>query len=176
MSEPFLGEIRMFAGSYAPRDWALCDGQLIPISDNPSLYAILGDRFGGDGRVSFALPDLRGRVPVHAGAGHGTTNIRLAEMGGVPSVPLSVNELPAHSHMINVNSTEASESNPANGFPAKGGDAEKPVDIYAEEDANATFSADAVTKTGSGTPHYNMQPYTGLNFIIALDGTFPPRT
>lgn len=169
--EAFLGEIRMFAGNFAPRDWAFCDGQLLPINLNSSLFALLGTTFGGDGRTNFALPDLRGRVPLHPGSGPGLTIRDLGEKGGAEAHSLIVNEIPSHSHPANAYSLEGSSAAPQGGVWAKSGAGDP--DYHSAVDT--TMSGSAIGNTGGGQPHNNMQPYLGVNFIICLEGTFPSR-
>lgn len=176
MSEPFLGQITMFAGNFAPRGWAFCNGQLLPISSNSALFSLLGTNYGGDGRTTFGLPDLRGRVPVNSGssgvgsAGPGLTARRLGEQGGSERVTLTTNQLPSHTHDVAPRATndEQTTNRPVDGVPARGGS-------YA---AAGTESAASVTSTatGGGQPVENMPPYLAINFIIALQGTFPSRS
>ncbi|MEO1418739.1 MAG: tail fiber protein [Bacteroidota bacterium] len=176
--EPFIGMIVQFGGNFAPRGWALCDGQLLPISSNQALFSILGTTYGGDGRTTFALPELRGRFPMHPGNGPGLTDRRLGQRGGVENHFLTVGQLPAHSHgatgTIKVfadtgNQDEASGHNFAN--------AES--DLYTTSAANALMTANnvdvSVGNTGGGQSVENIPPFQCINFIIALQGTFPSR-
>jgi microcystin-dependent protein len=171
MSDPFLGEIRVFGFDFPPRGWANCAGQLLPISQNTALFSILGTSFGGDGRTTFALPNLQGTVRVHVGAGPGLTPRALGESGGTPEVTLSVAEMPAHSHAANCNSGLGTSYGPANNVWASdaGGASE-----YASA-ANIGMAPNALTPAGGGQPHDNRQPYLALNFCIALQGIYPPR-
>src|SRR5260370_37209204 len=172
MSDPFLGEIRVFGFDFPPRGWATCAGQLLSISQDTALFSILGASFGGDGRSTFALPNLQGTVPVHVGAGPGLTLRALGESGGTPEVTLSVAEMPAHSHTANCNSGLGTSYGPANNVWASdaGGASE-----YASA-ANVRMAANALTPAGGGQPHDNRQPYLALNFCIALQGIYPPRS
>jgi microcystin-dependent protein len=163
VSEPFLGEIRMFSANFAPRGWALCNGQLLPINQNQALFAILGTTYGGDGRVNFALPDLRGRAPMHVGAGH-----VLGERGGETAHTLSIAEMPAHQHAVRAAPGSATDTAP-------GGN------LVAPQRRNETFSNAPDALAGGGTvgpaggsqPHENSQPSTVITYIIALQGIFP---
>lgn len=168
MSEPFIAEIIMFGGNFAPRGWSFCSGQLIQVSQNSALFSILGTTYGGDGRTNFGLPDMRGRVPVHSGgtsAGPGLTARRLGEKSGQESVTLTAGQIPAHSHPVFTG--VADKTSPAAGFPAVANDGES--NFHA--DANASPPASG----GGGQSHDNMPPYLAVNFIIALIGTFPSR-
>lgn len=173
--DPFLGEIRMFAGNFAPRGWAFCDGALLPISQNSALFSILGTTYGGDGRTTFALPDLRGRAPIHAGNGPGLTDRRLGQLGGSESVTLTVAQLPAHNHtaQLNADSTVAISDRPTGLLPARNA-ASTPQ--YGDT-VNTTLSGNAILigATGGGQSVPIMQPYLTVHYIIALVGTFPSR-
>ena len=170
-SEPYLGSIAMFAGNFAPRGWALCGGQLLPIAQNAALFSILGTTFGGDGRTNFALPDLRGRGPVGAGQGAGLSNIVLGEMAGAESVTLQVSNMPAHTHSIGCDNTGAGSTAPSGMVP--GSDSKSA--IYSSKPPNATMNAHAVGATGGSQPFSVRDPYLGINFIIALEGIYPSR-
>lgn len=170
--EPFIGQISMFGGNFAPRGWAFCDGQLLPINQNQALFSLLGTTYGGDGRTTFALPELRGRVPMHAGNGPGLTPRQLGQKSGQERVTLNSTELPQHNHPININvSTEPGEEGNANSFIAnhQGGFNEDPS-------ANKFLSGGSSGMTGGNQSHNNMQPYQSVNFIIALVGIFPSRS
>lgn len=167
--DPFIGEIVMFAGNFAPRGWAFCDGQLLPISSYSALFSILGTTYGGDGRTTFGLPDLRGRVPMHPGNGPGLSPRRLGEKGGTESVALNLNEVPSHNHGIQANSSFGDQKSPVNNYPAAADDGEH---NYA---GTQNGNAQPTQMAGGGQPHTNMQPYQCVNFIIALQGTFPSR-
>lgn len=171
MAEPFLSEIRITSFSFAPRGWALCDGQLLPINQNQALFSLLGTTFGGDGRVNFALPDLRGRVPIHVGAGH-----TLGERGGEQAHTLSIAEIPQHAHVLSASSAAGNAVNPR---PLSGGTllAKDPGNAYAPAPQNLTsFNTASVTNTGGSQAHLNMQPFLALTFSIALQGIFPSPT
>ena len=170
--DPFIGQIIMFAGNFAPQGWALCDGQLLPISQNSALFAILGTTYGGDGRVSFALPDLRGRVPVHPGQGPGLSPYALGQKAGAENVTLNITQIPGHTHAFTPGcSTDPPNSNsPENAVPAP----PEGVQAYGTE-ANAAMRAGSSSSTGGSQPHDNIQPYNCVNFIIALQGIFPSR-
>lgn len=163
MSESFIGEVRAVAWNFAPRGWALCNGQLLPIAQNQALFAILGTTYGGDGRSTFALPDLRGRVPVHVG-----NDIRLGERAGEAQHTLTVHELPPHEHALLATSAPGQGQSP-NGALLAG------AEVYAPGSASVPLSPAAVGATGASHAHDNMQPYLTVNFIIALTGIFPSR-
>jgi microcystin-dependent protein len=166
VSQPFIGEIILFAGNFAPRGWAFCNGQLLAISQNTALFAILGTTYGGNGQTTFALPDLRGRVPIHPGQGPGLSMYDLGQVGGTETVTLNVNEMPQHTHRQPATNGEQTTNRPNGALPAGGG-------VYAE-DSDGSMLAPATTVGGS-QPHNNIQPYLGVNFIIALEGIFPAR-
>jgi microcystin-dependent protein len=175
----------MFGGNFAPRGWALCNGQLLPISQNSALFSILGTTYGGDGQVTFGLPDLRGRVPMHAGNGPGLTNRPLGQRSGVENVTLNSNQIGSHTHaasttaVVNASSNEGDSSSPGGMIPAKSGagdpDYAAVADADAELDAGAISASTTVNHAGGGQPHTNLQPYQTVNFIIALVGTFPSQ-
>ncbi len=172
MAERYIGEIRMFGGNFAPSGWALCNGQLIPISQNTALFAILGTTYGGNGITTFALPDLRQRLPLHAGTGPGLTPRDLGEQGGELATTLTALQMPSHSHGMNATNVTASVQSPANAMLAK------PITLsapYHDPAAIAPSPAGPLGMAGGGAPHNNMQPYLVVNFIIALTGIFPPR-
>lgn len=169
MSEPFLGEIRQTSFQFAPKGWALCNGQLLPINQNQALFAILGTTYGGDGRVTFALPDLRGRSPVHASG-----SLPLGSRVGAETHTLSVNELPPHGHGLQGSGDLANVTAPAGNVPAAKGRGGK--DIYAPGGSPPqALSPQAIAPTGGSQPHENLQPFLTVNFIIALTGIFPSR-
>lgn len=173
MAETYVGEIRIFTGNFAPRDWALCNGQLLPITQYPVLYAVLGTQFGGDGKTNFALPNLQNKVPLHQGAGPGLTPRAFAATGGEATVTLTVNQIPAHSHMPNNQSTPTSD-NPQGSVWSNTG-SKSGASVYSTSSPDVAMNPLAIQPTGGSQPHNNMQPYLGLNFIIALDGEFPPK-
>lgn len=171
MSEPFVAEIRIFAGNFAPRGWALCNGQLLPIAQNTALFSLIGTTYGGDGRTTTALPNLQGRAPMHPGRGPGLTDRRLGERGGTADVTLTEAQIPNHAHAAYGTNASASEDTPSmdrllartpDGLTYGAGD---PVGM----------ASDSLESTGSGQAHENMQPYLALNFIIALVGFYPSR-
>jgi len=172
MSEPFIGEIRVFGFNFPPIGWATCAGQLLPISQNTALFSILGTYFGGDGRSNFALPNLQGNVPLHVGSGSGLTPRTVGETGGAPQVTLTQVEMPAHAHSANCHSGNGTSYGPANNVWATdaGGGSE-----YAAA-PNTTMAANALSVTGGSQAHNNMQPYLAMNFCIALQGIFPSRS
>jgi microcystin-dependent protein len=171
MSEPFVGEIRMFAGNFAPRGWAFCDGQLLAVSQNDALFSLLGTIYGGDGRTTFGLPDLRGRLPLHAGHGPGLSERRLGAKGGAEKVTLTVNQLPSHSHQINQSSTAATGNSPND---AQIGDSPS-IDIYSESPPSVNLASSAITHVGGSRSHTNLMPFLCIHFIIALVGIYPSR-
>jgi microcystin-dependent protein len=177
MSEPFIGEIVMFAGNFAPRGWALCDGQLLAISSNTALFSILGTTYGGDGRTTFGLPDLRGRAAMHPGTGPGLATRRLGEKGGVENVTLNETQIPAHNHTA-TGTVQAHAAGPDSESPT--GNVLANAESYSTQTANTTMAADTVNvtvaNTGGNQSHTNVQPYQCVNYIIALQGIFPSRS
>jgi microcystin-dependent protein len=165
MTEPFLCEIRIMTFAFAPRGWALCDGQILPVNQNQSLFSLLQSRFGGDGRVNFALPNLQGRVPIHVGPGH-----TLGESGGEPGHTLSAGEVPEHSHALNATTASGNVPVPTNDILAL-----SPSNLYAGPTSLTTLDLSSVSNAGGGQPHQNLQPYLTLNFCIALQGIVPNR-
>ena len=164
MSEPFISEIRIFSFSFPPKGWALCDGQVVPISQNQALFALIGTIYGGDGVTTFALPNLQGRVPVHVGGG-----LALGQQGGEETHTLNINELPAHNHVVTAHTNAATVSDPTNALWANGGKSN-----YAAN-PNTTMNPASVLSTGSSQPHNNLSPFLTLNFCIALQGVFPSQ-
>jgi microcystin-dependent protein len=163
MAEPFLSEIRIMSFVFAPKGWALCNGQLLPINQNQALFSLLGTTFGGDGRVNFALPDLRARTPIHVGSGH-----TLGERGGEQAHTLSINEMPTHQHLLNATAnTGTSQTATENVLGAV------PGRIYTDPANLTTLSPASVTNVGGSQAHLNMQPFLTLSFCIALQGIFP---
>ncbi len=169
--EPFLGEIRYVAFNFAPQGWALCNGQILPINQNQALFSLLGTNFGGDGVTTFALPDLRGRVPVATGQGVGLTNRNIGEQGGKESVALTVAQLPAHRHPIHASSGAGNSTAPASNVLANGSS----TAIYSTHPPDVELQSKATTSVGQNQPHENMQPFLGMTCIIALAGIFPSR-
>ena len=170
--ETFLGEIRMFAGNFAPTGWAFCQGQLLPIAQNTALFSLLGTTYGGDGRTTFALPDLRGRVPVGFGQGLGLSNRVIGEQFGSELVTLNINQMPSHNHTVNAVTTEGNQNLPTNSLPANTKTLDKE---YSDANANTTMKATMVNPTGGSQPFGVSQPSLGVNFIIALQGIYPSR-
>lgn len=174
MSEPFIAEIRIMANNYAPYNWAQCNGQEVPISQNTALYALLGTTYGGNGHTTFALPNLMGRASMQSGAGPGLTARRFGEASGEAEVTLTTSEMPMHSHTPGCYDGPGNEANPADAvWAGQAGRFSKRV--YAPATATSPMTTQPVGVTGSGASHNNMQPYLGLNFVIALYGVFPQR-
>jgi microcystin-dependent protein len=171
MSEPFVGEIRMFAGNFAPRGWAFCDGQLLAVSQNDALFSLLGTIYGGDGRTTFGLPDVRGRVPLHQGTGPGLSLRRLGSKSGSENETLTINQLANHSHDFNANAALATVETPAGKVVAQGSG----VNFYREETQNMNMASGMIGHTGGSRSHANLMPTLCINFIIALFGIYPSR-
>jgi microcystin-dependent protein len=176
MSNPFLGEIRIFAGNFAPTGWALCNGQLMSISQNTALFSLLGTTYGGDGKSNFALPNLQGCIPMQPGQGPGLSSHVPGESGGSPTVTLIQSQMPAHSHTAKCDSGAGSLASPANGVWAASGAGRTPPPYYSNATPTAQMSPNVLSSTGGSQPHNNMAPYLGLTFIIALQGIYPPRS
>ena len=175
MSSPFVAEIRIFAGNFAPVGWATCDGQLMPIRQNTALFSLLGTMYGGDGKVTFALPNLQGSAPLQQGQGPGLSLYNQGQMGGAPAVTLLQSEMPSHTHIVNANSGGGNGVDPANGDCAVAGVARGTKMYTADTTHNTSMSPLAISQVGGSLPHNNMMPYLGLTFAIALQGVFPPR-
>ena len=171
MADPFIGEIRMFAGNFPPKDWAFCDGSLIPIARNTALFSLLGTNFGGDGRVTFALPNLRDRVPLHWGQGAGLSNRSLGDTGGANAVALTPDEMAPHTHSPAANSGAGDQGSPQSGVWA----ASATRDLLYSDAATDTNMAAQIGSVGGGLAHENRAPFQTVNYIIALAGVFPPR-
>jgi len=167
MAQPYVGEIRMFAGNFAPAGWMFCEGQLLPISENDTLFVLIGTTYGGDGQSTFALPDLRGRIPIHQGNG-----FILAETGGAEEITLTVNQIAAHSHPLLGSVDPGIQNAPVGFLPA----ASNVVKIYAASAPTGNMAAQMLSSTGGSQPHTNFQPYLCINFIISLFGIFPSQT
>ena len=168
MAQPYVGEIRMFAGNFAPAGWMFCEGQLLPISENEVLFQLIGTTYGGDGESTFALPDLRGRLPIHQGNG-----FILAETGGAEEITLTVQQIPAHSHPLLGAAANGSQSNPQNNLLANSTSSLQP---YIQESPAVALSPNTVGATGGSQPHTNFQSYLCVDFIISLFGIFPSQT
>jgi len=164
MAEPFLSEIRLMSFDFPPKGWAFCNGQLLPINQNQALFSLLGTTFGGDGRVNFALPDLRGRVPIHAGSGH-----TLGERGGEQAHTLSIAEIPTHAHVLQASPSDGNVPIPPGAVPASAA----PNALYGAPESLAALDPGTVTNVGGSQAHLNMQPFLTLSFCIALQGIFP---
>jgi microcystin-dependent protein len=170
MTDQFVGEIRAVGFNFAPQGWAMCNGQLLPINQNTALFSLLGTQFGGDGRTTFALPNLQNNTPLDQGNGTGLTPRVVGETGGEPQVTLSSTQIPSHSHAAQAAAGPGNKVGPGGNVTAEiRGDSYAPV-------ANAQMSASALQQTGGGLPHNNLPPFVVLNFIIALVGIFPPRS
>lgn len=172
MADPFVAEIRIFPFNFAPKGWAWCNGQLLPISQNTALFSLLGTTYGGDGKSNFALPDMQGNAPMHPGQGPGLSLHDLGEMGGSDTVTLLQSEIPAHSHALMTSVADATSRLPGGQLLATG----IGISQYAMPAALTQLNPNAISPAGGGQPHNNMQPYLTLNFNIALQGVFPPRT
>ena len=171
MSEPFLGEIRMFGFGFAPQGWALCNGQLLPISQNTALFSLLGTTYGGDGRTTFALPDMQSRVPVCQGQGPGLSSYAEGQAGGAETVTLAAAQMPGHTHPVKASSGAADSDQPEGRALARSAS-----HIYtAKPDTSTVMNADMLGDAGGSQPHGNIQPYLAVNFCIALTGIFPAR-
>jgi microcystin-dependent protein len=175
-SEPFIGEIQFVGFNFAPRGWAQCDGQLLAVSSHTALFSILGTTYGGDGRTTFALPDMRGRIPVHAGRGYGLQTRRLGERGGTETNVLTVNQIPAHTHTLNARSSTAQETLPTvNRLARTRSNLRTYESVSASNPANVQLEPESVGTAGNGEPINNMHPSLGANCIIALEGIYPSR-
>ena len=171
MGQPYVGEIRMFAGNFPPNGWMFCQGQTLPISENEVLFQLIGTTYGGDGQTTFALPDLRGRLPLHRGTGAGLSSYTLGERAGVETVTLSVPQMPPHQHSLNV-ARDGTRTNLPGGNMLGSGEA----DVYTHDTGNPVqMASQQVTSVGGNQPHPNMHPFLCINFVIALYGVFPSR-
>jgi microcystin-dependent protein len=168
MAQPFIGEIRMFAGNFAPAGWMFCEGQLLPISENEPLFVLIGTTYGGDGQSTFALPDLRGRLPIHQGNG-----FILGEEGGVEEVTLTTQQIPVHSHPMLGSTNLSQDTSPAGKVVGQTGGG---ILLYIQDSTDSNMSPQAVTPVGGSQPHTNLQPYLCVDFIISLFGLFPSPT
>jgi microcystin-dependent protein len=166
LAQPYVGEIRMFAGNFAPAGWMFCEGQLLPISENETLFNLIGTTYGGDGQSTFALPDLRGRIPIHQGNG-----FNLAQTGGAEEITLTANQIPAHNHPALATASVASDANPAGQVL---GESRPGSSGYYEDVPTVNMAGSAIASVGGSQPHTNFQPYLCVDFIISLFGLFPP--
>lgn len=172
MADPFVAEIRIFTFNFAPKGWSFCNGQLLPISQNTALFSLLGTYYGGDGKSTFGLPNLQGNVPIGTGQGPGLSDRFIGETGGTPSVTLLQSEMPSHNHNAQVGvGNPAEASNPSNQVLSVTNRA-----VYDNVTSASTMSPQSLSLAGSSHPHNNMQPYLGLNYCIALQGVYPPRS
>jgi microcystin-dependent protein len=169
MAQPYVGEIKMFAGNFAPAGWMFCQGQLLPISEQETLFALIGTTYGGDGESTFALPDLRGRLPIHMGQGGGLDNRVLGETGGSEEVTLMTNQIPAHTHSFVAISDVGNQTSPVGNLAAQSLN----VVPFINDAPSASFNAGAISPAGGSQAHTNFQPYLCVNFIISLFGIFP---
>jgi microcystin-dependent protein len=170
MSQPFIGEIRMFAGSFAPAGWAFCDGQLMPISENDALFTLIGTTYGGDGQETFALPNLQSRVPIHTGQGPGITqNYQLGEQAGVESVTLTTNQTPVHNHAFLASTAAGGSNTPTDNVVAS----PSVTKLYRLTSPSDPLASGMIGQTGGSQPHENLMPYIAINHIISLFGVFP---
>lgn len=174
MAQPYVGEIRMFAGNFAPAGWMFCEGQLLPISENETLFQLIGTTYGGDGESTFSLPDLRGRVPIHNGTAiYDGSNYTIAETGGVEEVTLTINQIPSHSHSLLATTDLASSANPSEAYLSTTPTGSK---IYSTANPTIALNNGVITPDGGSQPHTNFQPYLCVDFIISLFGIFPTQT
>jgi microcystin-dependent protein len=170
VSQPYVGEIRMFGGNFAPVGWAFCQGQLMPIAENDTLFNLIGTTYGGDGQETFGLPDLQGRVPVHAGKGPDGTNYALGETGGVESVTLSVQQMPIHSHPLLASTTVATQETPPGNLTGQ-----SEVALYVDQTPFFPMNPSVIPPVGGSQPHENMQPFLVISYIISLYGIYPTQ-
>lgn len=172
MADPFVSEIRIFSFNFAPKGWAFCNGQILPISQNTALFSLLGTTYGGNGASNFALPDMQGRTPMHPGQGPGLSLHDLGEMGGSETVTLLESEIPSHSHTLSVASLNSQSTTPVNNSLGRG----NPVRVYTSGSPATVMGANSIATAGGGLPHNNMMPYLTMSFCIALQGVFPARS
>ena len=172
MGQPYIGEIRIFAGNFAPVGWAFCNGSPVPISENDALFVLLGTTYGGDGQNTFNLPDLQSRVPVHSGTGPGGITYVLGQTGGVETVTLTVSQTPAHSHPLLVSADQAGDTNPTNQVIG----ANPTIQLFGPGNATAAMHPQSVSVVGGSQPHENLQPYLATCYIISLFGIFPQQS
>ena len=170
MSDPFLGELKLLPFNFAPRGWAFCQGQILSIAQNTALFSLLGTTYGGNGQTTFALPDLRGRVPIGQGQGPGLSPYDLGQVGGTETVTLTNANLPAHTHQVRATTEDANSAQPGNNLPAAVG-----AGAYGSQTPDTTMSVSMIAPSGSNQPFNNVQPYLTLNWCIALSGIFPSR-
>ena len=172
MSDPYTGEIRMFAGNFPPSGWAFCDGSTMPIDQNEALFTLIGTTYGGDGQVTFNLPDLRGRVPVHQGQGPGLSNYVLGQTGGVESVTLTTQQIPQHTHALLATTSAGTQVNPGGNLLSNS----QGPQPYIQESPDGNLNPAAMSPSGGSQPHDNLQPFLAINFILSLFGFFPTQS
>jgi microcystin-dependent protein len=172
MAQPYVGEVRMFAGNFAPNGWMFCEGQTLPISENEVLFQLIGTTYGGDGEETFNLPNLASRIPIHMGTGPDGTTYQIGEMAGTEQETLTVQQIPTHTHPLMGSSNAADTPNPQSGIPATGVISQ----LYWGDPPDTNCSAQAISATGGSQPHENTQPFLCINFIISLFGVFPSQT
>ena len=172
MAQPYVGEIRMFAGNFAPVGWAFCDGQLMPISENDALFSLIGTTYGGDGQQTFAMPNLQGRFPIHVGTNAGVS-YQIGEAAGVEEVTLTTSQIPAHTHPLVASMNVAQDTSPSAKTVGQTGGG---IMFYAQDQVDSALNAQAIAPAGGSQPHSNYQPYLCVNFIISLFGIFPSQT
>jgi microcystin-dependent protein len=173
MAQPYVGEIRMFAGNFAPAGWMFCDGTTLPISENETLFQLIGTTYGGDGQETFNLPDLRGRVPIHQGTSPGTgSTYTIGQQGGSESVTLTTQQIPAHNHNLTATTAIGTQANPGGNLLANS----QGPQPYLQENPDGNLNPQVLAPTGGSQPHENLQPFLGISFIISLFGLFPSQT
>lgn len=173
MAQPYVGEIRMFGGNFAPAGWMFCEGQILSISENETLFQLIGTTYGGDGQSTFALPDLRGRVPIHSGTSSSGTTYTLAETGGAEDSTLTANQIPAHTHNLIATSDLADTASPSNAIFSTNPPGSK---MFSSAAPTAALNLSSIASAGGSQPHTNFQPYLCVSFIISLFGVFPSQT
>jgi microcystin-dependent protein len=173
MAQPYIGEIRMFAGNFAPAGWMFCEGQLLSIAENDVLFSLIGTTYGGDGQTTFALPNLSSRVPMHMGAGPAGASYTLGQQGGTETETLAVEQIPAHTHALTASASLGTTPNPAGSVLAQ---PPASIQLYIEDEASTSMAASAVQPIGGSQPHENVQPFLCINYIISLFGIFPSQT
>jgi microcystin-dependent protein len=171
VSSPFIGEIRMFGGNFAPAGWVFCNGQLMPIAENDALFTLIGTTYGGDGQETFGIPNLQSRVPIHAGTGSDGVTYTLGEMAGTEAVTLTTNQMPAHPHALLANSGAATDPNPQNDVMAE----QLAVSAYQSQAPTAPLAPASIGSAGGNQPHANLQPYLAISYIMSLFGIFPSQ-
>jgi microcystin-dependent protein len=173
MAQPYVGEIRMFAGNFAPNGWMFCEGQTLPISENEVLFQLIGTTYGGDGEETFNLPNLASRVPIHMGTGPDGTTYQMGEMAGTEQETLSTQQIPNHTHPLTASTSAGADASPVGNVLATTGGG---ISLYYEGGVDGNMSAQAITPAGGSQPHENTQPFLVINFIISLFGIFPSQT